>query len=116
MKKRTLIGAVSSSIRVAGVGKREDKTRPRASQRFSIGLRSGEYAGHAIRAIPSLSRQSLTMSSSMLTCCCRPLKQKVGPAAPAYYLTMGSRTSSRYRTAVTETPFKDVKVGVWYPN
>ncbi|PRD32141.1 UNVERIFIED_CONTAM: hypothetical protein NCL1_21386 [Trichonephila clavipes] len=48
--------AVSSSIRVAGGGKREDTARPRASQRFSIGLGWGEYAGHAIRAIPSLSR------------------------------------------------------------
>lgn len=28
----------------------------RTSQRFSIGLRSGEYAGHSMRAIPSLSR------------------------------------------------------------
>ncbi|GFX38594.1 uncharacterized protein TNCV_3475861 [Trichonephila clavipes] len=48
--------AVSSSIRVAGGGKRKDTARPRASQRFSMGLRSGEYASHAIRAIPSLSR------------------------------------------------------------
>ncbi|GFV21677.1 uncharacterized protein TNCV_1834551 [Trichonephila clavipes] len=48
--------AVSNSIRVAGGGKREDTARPRASQRFSMGLRSGEYAGYAIRVIPSLSR------------------------------------------------------------
>ncbi|GFX18250.1 hypothetical protein TNCV_4305511 [Trichonephila clavipes] len=32
--------AVSSSIRVAGGGKRDDTARPRASQRFSMGLRS----------------------------------------------------------------------------
>ncbi|KFM58913.1 hypothetical protein X975_23235, partial [Stegodyphus mimosarum] len=48
--------AVSSSIRVAGGGKCEDTAPPRASQRFSMELRSGEYAGHAMRAIPSLSR------------------------------------------------------------
>ncbi|GFU62152.1 hypothetical protein TNCV_2473871 [Trichonephila clavipes] len=34
--------AVSSSLRVARGGKREDTARPRASQRFSMGLRSGE--------------------------------------------------------------------------
>ncbi|GFW35553.1 uncharacterized protein TNCV_2461951 [Trichonephila clavipes] len=47
--------AVSSSIRVTGGEKREDTARPRASQRFSMGLRSGEYACHDIRSIPSLS-------------------------------------------------------------
>ncbi|GFU81706.1 uncharacterized protein TNCV_2035981 [Trichonephila clavipes] len=46
--------AVSSSIRVAGGGNREDTAWPRASQRFSMVLRSSEYVGHAIRAIPSL--------------------------------------------------------------
>ncbi|GFT89348.1 uncharacterized protein TNCV_4386411 [Trichonephila clavipes] len=54
--------AVSSSIRVARGGKREGTARPRVSQRFSMGLRSGEYTGYAIRAIPSLSRYSSTMS------------------------------------------------------
>ncbi|GFS91969.1 uncharacterized protein TNCV_1931401 [Trichonephila clavipes] len=48
--------SVSSSIRVAGGGKHEDTSRLRASQRFSMGLRSGDYAGHSIRTIPSLSR------------------------------------------------------------
>ncbi|GFT99934.1 uncharacterized protein TNCV_1079731 [Trichonephila clavipes] len=47
--------AVSNSIRVAGGRKREDTAWPRTSQRFSMGLRSGEYAGHAKRAILSLS-------------------------------------------------------------
>ncbi|GFU66350.1 hypothetical protein TNCV_2550991 [Trichonephila clavipes] len=46
---------VSSSRRVAGGRKRGDTARPRAFQRFSMGLRSSEYAGHAIRAMPSLS-------------------------------------------------------------
>ncbi|GFU46882.1 uncharacterized protein TNCV_640331 [Trichonephila clavipes] len=57
--------SVSSSIRVAGGGKRKDTTRLRAFQRVSIGLRSGEYAGHAIRAIPSLSRANLDSSVYM---------------------------------------------------
>ncbi|GFX27272.1 uncharacterized protein TNCV_3340841 [Trichonephila clavipes] len=48
--------AVSSSIRVAVGGKRKDTAWSRASQRFSMGLRSGEYADHAIRLVPSLSR------------------------------------------------------------
>ncbi|GFX07335.1 uncharacterized protein TNCV_503931 [Trichonephila clavipes] len=52
--------AVSSSIRVAGGGKREDTARLKVSQRFSMGLRSVEYAGYAIRAIPSLSRGTQT--------------------------------------------------------
>ncbi|GFV21657.1 uncharacterized protein TNCV_2416731 [Trichonephila clavipes] len=34
------------------------------------------------------------------------IKTKVGPNAAAYNLTMGSRTSSRYRTAVTEPRLK----------
>ncbi|GBL82251.1 hypothetical protein AVEN_252431-1 [Araneus ventricosus] len=34
--------AVSKSLRVAGGGKRLHAVRPKASQRFSIGLRSGE--------------------------------------------------------------------------
>ncbi|GFY24529.1 uncharacterized protein TNCV_1015751 [Trichonephila clavipes] len=34
------------------------------------------------------------------------IKTKVGPTAVAYNLTMGSRTSSRYRTAVTEPRLK----------
>ncbi|GFX70775.1 hypothetical protein TNCV_1337371 [Trichonephila clavipes] len=48
--------AVFRLKRVAGGGKREDTARPRASKRFSMGLRSGEYAGHAMRTILSLSR------------------------------------------------------------
>ncbi|GFU38361.1 uncharacterized protein TNCV_2433421 [Trichonephila clavipes] len=48
--------AVSSSIGVAGAEKREDTARPRASLRFSMEIRSGKYAGHAIREIPSVSR------------------------------------------------------------
>ncbi|GFX36965.1 MAM domain-containing protein [Trichonephila clavipes] len=78
-QRTTLKLAVSSSIRVAGGGKCEDTVQPRASQRFSMGLRSGEYAGHAIRATPSL-----------------------------------SRTSSRYRTAVTEPRLKMCRL-VRYP-
>ncbi|GFX88231.1 hypothetical protein TNCV_1066471 [Trichonephila clavipes] len=34
------------------------------------------------------------------------IKTKVGPTAAAYNYTMGSRTSSRYRTVVTETRIK----------
>ncbi|GFU00802.1 uncharacterized protein TNCV_4819471 [Trichonephila clavipes] len=105
--------AVSNSIRVAGGGKRENTARPKASQRFSIGLRSGEYAGHAIRAIPSLSRLSSTMSA-LRGRASSSIKTK-GPTAAAYNLTMGSRTSSRYRTAVTEPRLKMCR-SVQYPN
>ena len=45
---------IFSSIR-AGGGKCEDTARPRVSQRFLMGLKSGEYPSRAIQAIPSLS-------------------------------------------------------------
>ncbi|GFU42937.1 uncharacterized protein TNCV_3140941 [Trichonephila clavipes] len=106
--------AVSSSIRVAGGGKREDTTRPRASQRFSMVLRSGNYAGHVIRAIPSLSRKSSTISA-LWGRALSSIKTEVGSTAAANNLTMGSRTSSRYRTAVTEPRLKMYR-SVRYPN
>ncbi|GFV40703.1 hypothetical protein TNCV_5054831 [Trichonephila clavipes] len=43
------------------------------------------------------------------------IKTKVGPAPAAYNLTMGSRISSRYRTAVTEPRLKMCR-SVRYPN
>ena len=93
--------AVFSSIRVAGGGKREDTSRPRISKKFSMRLRSDEYAGHAIRAIPSLSGQSSTMAP-LLGRALSSIRTKVGPTAAAYNLTFGLRTSSRYRIDVTE--------------
>ncbi|GFS56567.1 hypothetical protein TNCV_4303431 [Trichonephila clavipes] len=43
------------------------------------------------------------------------IKTKVGPTAAAYNLTMDSRTSSRYRTAVTEHRLKMCR-SMRYPN
>ncbi|GFV22879.1 uncharacterized protein TNCV_3709191 [Trichonephila clavipes] len=60
--------AVCSSIRGAGGGKREYTARPRASQRFSMGLRSSEYAGHAKRAIPFTIQVVIDDVSSMGMC------------------------------------------------
>ncbi|GFW93505.1 hypothetical protein TNCV_47081 [Trichonephila clavipes] len=47
-------------------------------------------------------------------CALSSFKTKVGPTAAAYNLTMGSRTSSRYRTAVTEHRLKMCR-SVRYP-
>ncbi|GFV25060.1 hypothetical protein TNCV_885261 [Trichonephila clavipes] len=43
------------------------------------------------------------------------IKTKVGPTHAAYNLTMGSRTSSRCRTAITEPRLKMCR-SVRYPN
>ena len=43
------------------------------------------------------------------------IKTKVGPTAAAYNLTMGSRTLSQYRAAVTELRLKMCRL-VQYPN
>ncbi|GFW51327.1 hypothetical protein TNCV_3254561 [Trichonephila clavipes] len=43
------------------------------------------------------------------------IKTNVGPTAAAYNLTIGSRNSSRYRTAITEPRLKMCR-SVWYPN
>ncbi|GFV02930.1 hypothetical protein TNCV_2743931 [Trichonephila clavipes] len=41
--------------------------------------------------------------------------RREGPAAATYNLSMSSRTSSRYRTAVTEPRLKMCR-SVWHPN
>ncbi|GFT99199.1 uncharacterized protein TNCV_1353681 [Trichonephila clavipes] len=62
--------AVSSSIIVVAGGKRKGTARSRASQRFSIGLRSGECAGQELRTIPSLSRMmnAAERATSVIDC------------------------------------------------
>ena len=83
--------AVFSSIRVTGGGKRKDTAQPRAFQKFSVGLKSGEYFGYPIRAVPSLSRGSSTMAF-LWGRALSSIKTKVEPTAAAYNLTVSSRT------------------------
>ena len=52
-----------SSIRMAKGGKPEDTARLRTSQRFSMGLRSGQNDGHPTLPIPFLSRKSSKMAA-----------------------------------------------------
>ncbi|GFU62674.1 hypothetical protein TNCV_3442761 [Trichonephila clavipes] len=45
------------------------------------------------------------------------IKTKAGPTAAAYNLTMGSRTSSRYRTPITEPRLKVCSsLQIWCPH
>ncbi|GFW45788.1 hypothetical protein TNCV_4495091 [Trichonephila clavipes] len=76
------IPAISSSIRVAG-GKREDTRYPQ-SVLFQIVIHDVSSVGRVLLSI----------------------KTKVGPTAAAHNLTIDSRTSSRYRIAVTEPRLK----------
>ena len=69
------------------------------SQACSIGLRSGDLAGQFITLIPSSSRKVVdtrAVWARALSC----INMNVSPIAPAYGLPIGSRTSSRYLTAV----------------
>ncbi|GFW05529.1 uncharacterized protein TNCV_437101 [Trichonephila clavipes] len=58
--------ALFSSWRICGGGWRPATRLPTASQTFSIGFMSGEYAGHSLRTIPSSKRKSSTRSEDLI--------------------------------------------------
>ena len=69
------------------------------SQRFSMGLQSGDLAGHSIHSMPFSSRNwSATRARWGLAL--SSIKTNSSPMAAAYGTTCGSNTSSTYRRAV----------------
>ncbi|GFV83769.1 hypothetical protein TNCV_2555561 [Trichonephila clavipes] len=84
----------SASVGVVGCSPDDVIRLPQASHTYSMGFKSGEYAGQSIRVISLLSSSS---STARVRCgrALSSIKMKSGPMAPRNRHTWGRSTSSQ---------------------
>lgn len=84
---------------------------PRKSQRCSIGLKSGDWAG-SLHSLQTLIFKMFTIKPLSVKSSITIIVMISSPIAPAYDLTFGSRISSRYLKSARVPPMVHIHVSV----